>query len=83
MYRQVIYQHQTEPRPVSINMVNLAEILEKQGCHDQALPLIECAIKIMPESARGYRTLAEYYQQRDLEPERTQALVAAAGQFSG
>ena len=82
MYRQVIYQHQTEPRPVSINMVNLAEILEKQGCHDQALPLIECAIKIMPESALGYSKLAEHYQQRDLEPERTQALVTAAAQFA-
>lgn len=78
-YRRSLYELQADPRWAAYTLRQLAAVYTRQNCPDHALPLLECAVEVLPESAAGYRDLAAHLQERD--PQRAQSLLAAAHTF--
>lgn len=79
LYFLSVCEYQTQPRPLHSCLIKLADTLARRNCPEQALPLLECAARITPDSGIAYRKLAEITP----EPERARALNAAAAQFGG
>jgi tetratricopeptide (TPR) repeat protein len=72
--RQCLAREQS-PERQSLALVNLGYVCLGQGRHDEARQALEGAIKLRPEGAVAYSTLAEVYLQQGIEPQRALELV--------
>ncbi len=83
VWRKVLTETQNSgPGFASISLTNIGTMLLRQNKSDAALPLLEGAVRLLPDYAFPYRTLAHYYQEIGEAPERALELSDAMVRFA-
>jgi len=68
LYRQMIYEYQTQPETLAAGLIGLADALIAQGDVDSAGRVLETAISVLPESPRGYERLEAITKAVEMQP---------------
>ncbi len=77
LYRRYIAETQLVPQVAGLGLVNLGQTVKDQGRPVAALPFLECAAQILPESSAPYHELAVYYLEQQSEAARALELTDA------
>lgn len=83
VWRQAITEMQNDAPPViSVVLSDLARAVYNQGRYDEALPLLETAIRIAPQTGQSYARLAVSYMNQGIAPERALTLMEHALEYT-